>query len=102
EIAIIAVGYADGYPISIAQHGCVWIEGHQAPIMGRLSMDSTIIDITDLPPAVRMNLQEGDWVSLLLAENGLNALAKLAQLGSPAMLLTGLTASRFKRHYHRA
>lgn len=58
-IAVVAVGYGDGYPRHIAQNTPVWLNGAQAPIVGRVSMDMLTIDVTDFP-----NLAIGDPVEL--------------------------------------
>lgn len=50
-IAIVPVGYGDGYPRHIAANTPVWINGKTAPIVGRVSMDMMTVDITDCPTA---------------------------------------------------
>jgi alanine racemase len=47
KIAVVAAGYADGYPRHIAPNTPVYIEGHFVPIIGRVSMDMLMLDITD-------------------------------------------------------
>lgn len=49
RLATIGVGYADGYMRSLSNRGAVHIGGAEAPIVGRISMDLTIIDVTGLP-----------------------------------------------------
>lgn len=49
RIAAIPVGYADGWPRALSNRGAAWIAGHRAPIIGRVSMDSITIDVTDVP-----------------------------------------------------
>lgn len=46
---IVPVGYADGYPIALSDKGSVLIEGRRCPILGRVTMDYCIVDLTDLP-----------------------------------------------------
>lgn len=48
KIATIAVGYADGYKRSNSNTGYVLIKGHKAPIVGRVTMDQTMVDVTDI------------------------------------------------------
>ncbi len=62
RLATIAVGYADGFPRSLGNSGAAWFDGARLPIVGRVSMDSTIIDITALPAG---QLQPGDYVELI-------------------------------------
>lgn len=47
-IAILTAGYADGVPIGLSNTGSVLIDGQRCPILGRVTMDQTIIDITDI------------------------------------------------------
>ena len=46
-IAIIGIGYGDGYPWSISNTACVKVKQKFAPIVGRVSMDMMAIDIGD-------------------------------------------------------
>lgn len=48
-IATIPVGYADGYSRLLSNKGWVLVNGYKAPIVGRVCMDQTMIDITDIP-----------------------------------------------------
>jgi alanine racemase len=52
RIAVAAIGYGDGYPRVIGHATPVAINGREAPIVGRVSMDMTLIDATDLDVAV--------------------------------------------------
>jgi len=49
RIAVAAAGYGDGYPRSTAAGAPVAINGHRAPLVGRVSMDMVAIDVTELP-----------------------------------------------------
>jgi alanine racemase len=49
SVAIVPAGYADGVPRSISARGCVLLHGRRCPIAGRISMDLTAVDATDLP-----------------------------------------------------
>ncbi len=46
---IVPVGYADGYPLSLSNRGSVLIQGRRCPILGRVTMDYLVVDLTDLP-----------------------------------------------------
>ena len=50
RIAILTAGYADGIPIGLSNRGEVLLHGKRCPILGRVTMDQTIIDVTDCPP----------------------------------------------------
>jgi alanine racemase len=60
RIALLAVGYADGFNRALSNRGSVLIHGQRAPIIGRISMDQTVVDVTDIPAAA-----SGDEVVLL-------------------------------------
>jgi alanine racemase len=51
RIATLAIGYDDGLPRLLGNRGYVLIGGRRAPIVGRISMDLTTVDVTDLPDA---------------------------------------------------
>ncbi|MEI7833537.1 MAG: alanine racemase [bacterium] len=48
-MALLPLGYADGLARALSNRGWALINGHRAPIAGRVSMDQTIIDVTDVP-----------------------------------------------------
>lgn len=48
KIATIAIGYADGYPYSLSNKGYVLIKGKKAKILGKVCMDQTMVDISDI------------------------------------------------------
>jgi alanine racemase len=48
-VAVLAAGYADGIHRSLGNRGCVHIRGHKAPIIGIVSMDVSMLDVTDIP-----------------------------------------------------
>lgn len=62
RIAVIGVGYADGFPRHLSDRGHVLADGRIAPILGAVSMDVTTIDVTDCPStdAVTLLGTEGD------------------------------------------
>ncbi|MGA1652661.1 MAG: alanine racemase [Burkholderiaceae bacterium] len=49
RIAVLAGGYADGYPRQAPDGTPVWIAGHLCPLAGRVSMDMLSVDVTDYP-----------------------------------------------------
>ena len=60
RLALLPVGYADGYNRLLSNRGHVLVRGHQAPIAGRVSMDQTVVDVTKIP-----GVGVGDEVVLL-------------------------------------
>src|SRR5262245_32340624 len=59
-IAALPCGYADGYSRLLSNRGEVLVRGKRAPVAGRVCMDLTMIDVTDI-----RNVQQGDEVVLL-------------------------------------
>jgi alanine racemase len=51
RIALLPLGYADGYNRLLSNRGAVLVRGERAPIAGRVTMDQTMIDLTDIPAA---------------------------------------------------
>ena len=52
RIAVLSIGYADGLPRSLScGQGWVLIAGQRAPILGRICMDQTLVDISEIPAA---------------------------------------------------
>jgi alanine racemase len=67
RIAILPVGYADGFNRHVSSRGRVIVREHYAPIVGRISMDLTLVDVTGLP-----GVSVGDEVILLGSSDGLH------------------------------
>ncbi len=87
RLAIVDLGYADGYARSLSNSGAAIAGGVHCPVAGRISMDLTAFDVTDAPP-----LREGD----ALAVDFELAAAAAAAGRSEYELLTGL-GRRFER-----
>jgi alanine racemase len=67
HVAVLPVGYADGYNRQLSNRGRVIVREHYAPIVGRISMDLTLADVTGIP-----GINVGDEVILLGASEGLS------------------------------
>lgn len=87
RVGVIALGYADGYLRCWSGRGVMLADGARLPVLGRVSMDMTVIDLSAAP-----HLREGDWVG---PEYDLPAAAAQSGL-SQYELLTGL-GRRFVR-----
>lgn len=87
RLATLAIGYADGLRRALSNLGWAELEGRRAPIVGRVSMDLTVVDVTGVP-----GLAEGDRVALGFDLPELSAACGLAEYE----LLTGL-GRRFER-----
>lgn len=105
RLAVCSVGYADGYlramsgaGTELRDHGSDgaqgFVHGHRVPVVGRVTMDLTIFDVTDVPEGL---LRAGDSIELF----GQNVLLDDAAAAADTIgyeLLTSL-GSRYRRHY---
>lgn len=71
RIAVLPVGYADGFNRALSSRGRVIVREHYAPIVGRISMDLTLVDVTGLP-----GVAVGDEAILLGSCDGLSVDAR--------------------------
>ncbi len=96
HVAVLPVGYADGYNRQLSNRGRVIVRDHYAPIIGSISMDLTLVDVTGIP-----DVAVGDEVILLGTSDGLSvdALehARLAN-SSPYEILCNIS-KRVPRRY---
>jgi alanine racemase len=60
RLATISIGYHDGLPTTLSNQGELLVRGHRVPVVGRVTMDYTIVDVTDVP-----GVSVGDLVTLL-------------------------------------
>ncbi|MFZ0309015.1 MAG: alanine racemase [Candidatus Sulfotelmatobacter sp.] len=67
HVAVLPVGYADGYNRQLSNRGRVIVRDHYAPIIGSISMDLTLVDVTGIP-----GIAVGDEVILLGTHEGLS------------------------------
>ncbi|MDE5884794.1 MAG: alanine racemase [Oscillospiraceae bacterium] len=62
RIATVTIGYADGYPRALSNQGEMLVRGIRCPIVGRVCMDQTMIDISRIPE--ELEIQPGEIVTL--------------------------------------
>ncbi len=89
RIAVLPVGYADGYPRLLSNRARVIVRGEYAPVVGRVSMDLTMVDVGHIP-----GIAVGDEVILIGSNNGKSVDAvELARLGEtvPYEILCGIS-----------
>lgn len=48
KLGVIPIGYADGYPWALSNKGFAIVSGKRAPIVGRVTMDMIVVDLTDI------------------------------------------------------
>ncbi len=106
RLAIAAAGYADGYQRSASGSGvalrqtgiagaCGFIAGHKVPVAGRVTMDITIFDVTDVPANA---IAVGDYIELFGPNMPLDEVARAAgTIGYELLTSVGL---RYERHYN--
>jgi alanine racemase len=84
RIAVLGVGYADGFARALSNRGAAVFDGVRLPLVGRVSMDLTTFDVTDHP-----GVSVGTWLELLGPQRDVAEVA--AEAGeSPYELLTRL------------
>ena len=95
-IATIPVGYADGLPRLLSGRGRVIINDRYAPIVGRISMDWTIVDVTDIA-----DVEIGNSVLLIGSSPNCAILAEdlAATIGTISYEITCGISSRVERRY---
>ncbi len=98
KIAVLAAGYGDGVHRSLGNRGSVLVRGHLAPIVGIISMDVTMIDVTDVT-----GVQVGD-IATIYGSDGerihpANAVAR--SIGTVTSDLLSAVTQRVPRFYLR-
>lgn len=91
-LATIALGYADGIPRSATNQGVAALHGARAPIVGRVSMDLTVLDVTGID-----GVEVGDEAEFLGDTVTLGEAARLA--GTNEYEILTRLAPRIARHY---
>jgi alanine racemase len=94
RLAIVALGYADGYPRALGNCGVVAIGGRRAPIVGRVSMDLICCDVTALPHDLA---RAGEPVEAIGPNVPLDAVAAAA--GTIGYEILTRLSPRLKREY---
>jgi alanine racemase len=93
-IATVAIGYADGWLRAFSNRGSVIIGDTTAPIVGKVSMDTCTVDVTNLPHASR---QPGALVDFIGPAQTIDAVAE--QAGTIAYEILTSLGHRYHRQY---
>lgn len=94
RVATVGVGYGDGYPRALSNNGYGFLGKYRAPLVGRVSMDLTTFDVTDIPEAIA---RPGAIIDLIGPEISVDEVAAAAgTIGYE--ILTGL-GRRYRRIY---
>ncbi len=95
QIATVCIGYADGLPRALSHgKGSVLIGGHRAPIIGRICMDQTLVDISAIP-----QVQAGD-VAVVIGKSG-NLEITVGELAEECDTITNEILSRLGHRLER-
>ena len=97
-IATLPLGYADGYPRLLSNRGAALVRGERAPLAGRVCMDLTMVDVTDI-----RNVRQGDEVVLLGRQGGAEITADEIAAWSDTIsyeILTSIGARVPRIHYN--
>jgi alanine racemase len=89
EVAILNIGYADGYLRGFSSRGSAFVGEFALPVLGRVSMDLVAIGV-----GAKTELREGDWVEI---DYDLPSASKQSGLSQYELLTT--LGSRFERHW---
>jgi len=95
KLATISVGYADGILRCIGEKGTVAIGKQKCQIVGRVSMDTIIVDVT----AVKPSPQAGDWMELIGSHQPVDDVGTMA--GTIGEEIVTTLGKRYKRVYTR-
>ena len=75
RLITLGLGYADGFSRMLGNRGSVFLAGKRLPVVGRVSMDLTVCDATDVPESLCF---PGAWVDIIGPDQSTDALAKQA------------------------
>lgn len=97
RVATLGIGYADGYRRALGNKGPALLNGGRTTVSGVVTMDMTMLDVTDIP------CRAGDVATLIGRDGGdlvtVEEIATFADFMSPYEVLTGLR-QRLPRRYH--
>jgi alanine racemase len=94
RVAAVSVGYADGYLRSLSNRATVRLGGAALAVVGRVSMDTIVVDVSSVDPAA---LQPGVAFDLIDEVHDVNALA--AEAGTNAYEILTSLGPRYRRRY---
>jgi alanine racemase len=94
RIATVPVGYADGFLRSASNRASGYVRGVRVPVVGRVSMDMLMLDVTDLPEE---HARVGETVDLIGGPHSADALA--AEAGTIGYEILTSLGRRYRRRY---
>ena len=94
RLATVAVGYADGYLRSLGNRGYGYAAGVKVPVVGRISMDLTTFDVTNVPAG---QIGPGDDIELISPQHTIDELA--SEAGTIGYEILTSLGARYRRLY---
>ena len=94
RIAVVGLGYADGFFRALGNRGHGVLGGHRIPVVGRVSMDLITLDVSATPPGLAL---PGARVELIGPHHSIDELAQEA--GSIGYELLTALSRRYRRVY---
>ncbi len=97
-VALVPVGYADGWRRDLGNKGELLVRGQRVPMVGRVCMDQFLVDVTDVP-----GVSEGDVATLIGTDGGreVSASEVASAAGTIAWDVLASLQARLPRIYHR-
>jgi alanine racemase len=65
RVALVSIGYGDGLDRTLSNRFSLLVRGQRAPLVGRISMDQAVLDVTEIP-----GVEAGDEVVIIGSQNG--------------------------------
>ena len=93
RVAVVAMGYGQGLNPRLSNRGMVWIRGRLAPIVGKICLDHTIVDVTDL-----VGVQPGEEVEIFGPHLPADQIAERAGLAVCEVLVPALRGAGVRRY----
>lgn len=103
RVALVPVGYGDGYHRFLSSRGQVLVHGQRTPILGRVSMDQVVVDVSAIPgvkqhdEVVFFGCQTGDWGQATLPAKEVAAWAETINYEMTTALLPRVTRVYWRR-----
>ena len=92
-LATVGLGYADGFHRALSNIGKLYFQGEPLPLVGRVSMDSVVVDIT----RVQEKILPGDWLEVIGPHQPADDIADAA--GTIGYEILTSLGRRYARHY---
>ncbi|HAF71097.1 MAG: Alanine racemase [Acetothermia bacterium 64_32] len=93
RVAVVAMGYGQGLSPRLSGRGVVWVRGRLAPIVGKICLDHTIVDVTGLE-----GVQPGEEVEIFGPHLPADQLAERVGLGVCELLVPALRGASVRRY----